>query len=95
MLGEQSKMMIRVIIDTDANLTEQEKSVLSRMVNGEPQKVELLKAEEACQILGCVPRTLRKYELAGRVQAIRQSKRKVRYRRDEIETLAYSGTDKL
>ena len=95
MVTTATRQIIMAAIQADTNITEDEARNITRILDGAPRKVELLKAKEACQILGCVPRTLRKYEMAGRIQAVRQSKRRVRYRRDEVEELAYGGTDRL
>ncbi|MBP5641203.1 MAG: helix-turn-helix domain-containing protein [Victivallales bacterium] len=95
MVTPTTRQIIMAAIQADTNITEDEVKNITRILDGKPKKVELLKTKEACQILGCVPRTLRKYEMAGKIQAVRQSKRRVRYRCDEIEILAYNGTDKL
>jgi len=47
--------------------------------------------KQAAAILNCNPRTIQRYERAGRLQAIRISSRMIRYDLRQVERLAEQG----
>lgn len=51
----------------------------------------LLTGRQAAQILGCHPKTLFAYRRAGKLKSIRRSARCIRWRKSEIEKLAFEG----
>lgn len=59
---------------------------------GKPKRRRLGSTKDACTILNnCHPETLRRYEQRGHLNAIRHSKRKLRWDLDEVEAFANSG----
>lgn len=53
------------------------------------ERDEALTARQAAEILKCHPKSLRRYERAGKLQGIRRSARCVRWLKSEVETLAF------
>ncbi len=95
MVSATTRQIIMAAMQTDLEMTDDEKKTWTRLLNGAPRKAKLLTAKQACEILGCSVKTLRSYEKAGRIESIHHSKRRVRYREDDVVTLTYGGTDKL
>ena len=52
---------------------------------------KLITVRQAAEIIGCHPKTVQRYERQGVINAIRLSKRKVRYVKQEIEEFAFKG----
>jgi len=93
MLSETTKAMLKAAIATDAGMTPAEKKTLGRMMEGSPEKVQLITSREAAEILGVCRKTLYSYADKGRLTRICHSKRAVRFNRTEVETLAYRGME--
>ena len=91
MFNQTTKAMIETALRCDSEITREESDAIRRVINGAPEKCKLLKTGEACDILGVCSRTLFSYVAAGKIHAIKQSKRKIRFRASEIEALAYKG----
>ena len=91
MFSQTTKAMIEAALKCDSEITKDESEAIRRVIDGAPEKGKLLRTGEACDILGVCSRTLFSYVAAGKIHAIKQSKRKIRFRASEIEALAYKG----
>jgi hypothetical protein len=94
-MNEKTKQTIETILTMDPSITSEESTAIKRVLCNRVQKRELINARQACEILGVTRRTLRIWEIKGRVKGIRHSLRQIRFDKNEIERLAYCGMDSL
>lgn len=99
MFRKLTKAVIIATIMNDDAVTAPEREKILMVLNGtfpepEPAKqkrVDLITPEKASEILGVTKTTVWSYARNGRLHPIRQSTRKVRYDRAEVEALADRG----
>ncbi len=72
-----------------ANATEEERRQV--FATDAPAAEKLVPTKAAATELECCPLTLFRYERAGKIQAIRRSKRSIRWRWSEIQKLKNGG----
>lgn len=56
-----------------------------------PARDMLLTGKQAAEILGCHPKTLFAYRRAGKLRSIHRSPRCIRWRKSEVDKLAFDG----
>ena len=102
MFSKLTKEVIVAAITHDGAVTGPERERMLMVLNGtfhetEPatqkKRIELVTPEKASEILGVTKTTVWSYARNGRLHPIRQSTRKVRYDRAEVEALADGGFD--
>ena len=93
-LNELTRGAIQNVIDNDNSIPEGTLRYLKKALgnNHGKQKRELITTKEACAILGVNPVTLRRYEQRGIISAIRYTKRRIRWDKDDILELKYTGS---
>ena len=90
MISENTKAMIETVIKVDNGMTDAERSQIRKMLEGK-QSVKMINGKEACKMLECSRRTLRNWEIAGKIKAVRQSKRSIRFNLADVEALMVNG----
>ncbi len=101
MFSTLTKEVIVAAITHDGAVTGPEREKILMVLNGllpdpEPEqkkRIVLITPEKASEILGVTKTTVWSYARNGRLHPIRQSTRKVRYDRAEVEALADRGFD--
>ena len=90
MIKPATKSIINAAIQADDAITPEETRAIRMAMESAPaRKVVLITSKEAATILTCTRRTLYNFCAKGKIHAIRQSARLVRFDKREIEALAY------
>ncbi len=90
MISENTKTLIETTINLDGEMTEAERQKIRLLLVGK-QDTKMITAKKACEMLECSRRTLRNWERAGKINAVRQSKRRLRFNLADVETLLVKG----
>lgn len=92
MIKPATKSIINAAIQADDAITPEESRAIKLALESSPaRKVVLITSKEAAAILTCTRRTLYNYCEQGKLHAIRQSKRLVRFNKMEVEAFAANG----
>ncbi len=90
MISESTRAVIETTIKHDDGMTEAERSKIRLLLAGK-QDNKMITSKQACEMLECSRRTLHNWEMAGKINAVRHSKRHVRYNLAEVEALMVNG----
>jgi predicted DNA-binding transcriptional regulator AlpA len=90
-----TREIVKVAINNDPTMQPDERRKFIALLNGQSTspKEKLLTTKEACQILGVVALSLRRYEQRGLITPVRYSKRKLRWRESEIREFHEMGIE--
>ena len=89
-MNENTKNLIAAALATDASVTDAEKQAISRALAGK-EKAVMVTAKDVCEQLGITRRTLRNWEMAGTINGIRMSSRKIRFNQADVTRLLTRG----
>lgn len=90
MISENTREAIKALIRVDGGMTDAERSKISQVLDGK-QTIKMINGKEACKMLECSRRTLRNYEMQGKIKAVRHSKRSIRFNLADVEALMING----
>ena len=90
MINENTRTMIETAIKIDGGMTDAERSKIRQLLDGK-QSIKMINGKEACKMLECSRRTLRNYEMQGKIKAVRHSKRSIRFNLADVESLMVNG----
>lgn len=90
MIKPGTKQIIKTLLQNDDSLTDEERNtILQSMEPASKDKIILITAREAAEILNCCRRQLYNYVAQNKINAIRHSQRHIRFDKREIEDFAY------
>ena len=90
-----SQAIQQAIINTALTADQETLERIHTACRARPKPQRIGSAKQAAAILNVHPRTIFRYERAGRLRAIRQSSRRVRFDLDQVERLAFEGVAKV
>ena len=81
-----TREIVKAAINNDPSMQPDERRKFIALLNGKSAnpKDRLLTTRQACEILGVVPLSLRRYEQRGLIKPVRYSKRKLRWKESMI-----------
>lgn len=91
MIKEATRNMICAVLANDPDIENWERKQVVDAMLMKPKRKDLITTKEAAAILWMCRLTVFNYVKTGRLHAIKQSQRKFRFDRTEVERLAYEG----
>ena len=90
MIKPYIKQIIKILLQNDNSLTDEERNtILQSMEPASKDKIILITAREAAEILNCCRRQLYNYVAQNKIHVIKHSQRHMRFEKREIEEFAY------
>lgn len=93
---DTTKLIIESAVKGDSTLTAEDRSrIMKSLTSSAESKIQMITTREACTMLDCSRRTLYMWEKAGKIHAVRRTKRSLRYSYNDVLRLATEGAEQL